>query len=410
MRHRYSAYLFLAVLPSVAAVVAGGIVSRHAWAELRTASWSWLGTVALNALQEDLADAVDSLAAAALPTPVNPDDPARERVSHGDTVSGLRPRGSGAEVMVLAGPRPGDPPGSLRYASAPLPAAPLAVAQAAASRLTVYLNGRRVLATRDSLGPDTLPRQTLLALSAAPGGLALTGERGGAMVALDHPPGLPPSVVVMVGPIHLPGPALPLSLLLVTGLLFLFAGLVGWIPFRAPKEGAEGRRWSMLVVTLVPVLTALGFLVQTDRLFHDAARTEATNDLTRTLAVASARKVGGSPARIRELTGFHATRVREGQIEETTLPARPAELAALSPPSPSFTSSGAVDTPEGPSFFVAHQIEEGAFVVVSARRADHRTRAFRRTMLTVAGGLVAWLLIAGWMAGVGVGRSADAPG
>lgn len=410
MRRLYSAYLLLSVLPSLAAVVAGVIVSRHAWAELRTASSSWVGTVALNAFQEDLARAVDSLAAAAVPTPVHPDDPAWDRVSQGGRVSGLRPRGSSAEVMVLTGPGPGDPPGSLRYASAPLPTAPVAVAQAMESRLTFYLNGRRVLETGDSPGPDTLPRQTLLALSAARAGLALTDGTGGAMVALDHPPGLPPSVVVTVGPSTRPGAIPPPPLLLVVGLLFLTAGLAGRTLMRAPRGGSQRGRWSMVVVALVPVLTALGFLVQADRLFRGAERTESINELRRTLAVADARRVGSSPDRIRDLTGFHATLVDGGRIEKTTLAEPSAQLAALPPPPPSSTSSGVVDTPAGPSLFVARQLEGGALLVVSHLRADHGSRAFRRTMLTVGGVLVAWLLAGGWMAGIGARRSGDAPG
>jgi len=397
--------MIVVVLPSMGAVTAGALVNRRAWTELRTASSAWVGTVALNALQEDLVVAVDSLAAAALPTPVAPEDPAWARGSGGDTVSALRPRGSGAEVMVLTAPRPGDPPGSLRFAGAPLPVAPLTIAQVTASRLTLYLNGRRALATPDPIGPDTLPRETLLALSAAPGGLAMAGGNGGALVALDRPPGLPPSVAVMVEPVSPSGPSLPLPLLLVVGLLFVFACLAGWIQLGGDAEVGRDRRRSVLVVAAVPILAAFGFLVQADRSFEAAARTGATRDLARALAVARVRNVADSAALVHELTGFHATRIRDGHVEETTLAGPPEALATLPSPPPSFTSSGTLATPDGTSFYAALRLQGGGFVVVSARRPDDRIDAFRKALLVVAGVLGAWLAVGGWMAGVGIRRS-----
>lgn len=397
----------MAVLPSVAAVAAGVVATQRAWGDMRSASWRWVGTMALNALQEDLVGMVDSLAAAAQPTQVDPQDPAWERVSRGETVSAMRPRESGAEVIVLTAAAPGDPPGSLRYAGAPLTEAPLAVARSAGSRLSLYLNGGRVLTTRDSLGPDTLSRETLVALSAAAHGLDLSGTDG-ALVALDHPVGLPSSVAVMVAPTTPPAPPVPLPLMLVAGLLFLFAAVAGWIQLGAAgtADGA-GRRGSILLVSLVPVLTALGFLVQSDRLFQDAARSGTTRDLTRALAVASARGVAHSPELIRELTGFQATRVRGGQVEETTLDEPLDALASLPAPPPSFTSAGTLATSEGPSLYVALRLPGRGLVVVSALTPDGRVRAFRRALLMVAGGLGAWLLVAGWMAGVGTAPAKD---
>lgn len=407
MKRRYLAYLVIAVLPSVAAVAAGAVATQRAWGAVGSASWSWVGTMALNAFQEDLVGMVDSLATAAQPTQVDPRDAAWERVSRGDTVSAMRPRASGAEVMVLRAAEPGDPPGSLRYAGAPLPDAPLVVARAAGSRLSLYLNGRRVLTTRDSLGPDTIPRETLVALSAATEGLDLD-DVDGALVALDRPVGLPPSVAVMVAPMTSPSPPIPLSLLLVVGLLFLFAAVAGWIQFGAGQTGTDsGRRRSLVLVSLVPVLTALGFLVQSDRLFQEAARSGLARNLTRALAASSARGVVGSPKDLHELTGFQATRVRNGQVEETTLSEPLGALAALPAPPPSFTSAGTLTTSDGPSVYAALRLSTGGFVVASAPRPADRIRAFRRTLLLVAGVLGAWLLVVGWMAGVGAGAPED---
>jgi hypothetical protein len=88
-------------------------------------------------------------------------------------------------------------------------------------------------------------------------------------------------------------------------------------------------------------------------------------------------------------------------VVESTLEGPLGGLEALQAPPPSFTSSGVVTTSEGPSLYVALRVSGGAFVVASTRRPDDRIRAFRRTLLTVAAILGAWLLVFGWMSGVG---------
>lgn len=399
MRRSYLTYLIVALIPSIAAVGAGAAAAGRAWADLRVTSSVRVGTMALNALQDDLARSVDSLTAAAQPTAVDTDDPAWVRVAAGDTVTGLRPRSSGVEVMVLLPGEIGDPPATLRYAGAPLPPAPLTVARAAGSRLSLYVNGRRVLATEDPPGPDTLPHETLVALAVSPRGLAWDGQAGVALTALDHPVGLPPSITVLVAPSTRPDAALPRWLLLVTGLLFLFAGLAGWIQLGATAEGHRGRA-SLLVVSLVPVLTALGFLAQTDHLFQRASHTASSRSLARGLAVASALGRSESVADVRSLTGFHATRVRDGEVQQTSLGEPVAGLAALPPPPPSFTTAGAVVTSEGPSEYVALRLRGGDVMVTSMRRADARTAAFRRRLTVIAAVLGAWLLAIGWIAGL----------
>lgn len=401
MRRSYLAYLIVAVLPAIAAVTGGVVATHGAVAGVRVASWAWVGTTALNAFQEDLVGAVDSLAAVAQPTPVNPEDPAWGRVADGRVVSALRPVAGGAEVIVLTGHREGDPEGSLRYAGAPIPLSPAQVAAAAGARLSLYLNGRRAQATSDSLGPDSLPRQTLVALSDASGTLTLLGPERGALVALDPRPGLPPSVAVMVGPAAPPVPAVPTALLLVAGLLFLFSCLAGWIQLGAPDRAPREKRLSILVVSLVPVLTAVGFLVQADRLFQETARTAATRDLARALAVSRVRGVTQSPAGVHDLTGFDATLVRGAEVQETTLGPPVEALAALPAPPSSFSSSGSVVTAKGPSHYVALRLSGGALIVATTPRAHGRITALRRTLLLSGGLMAAWLLVVGWMLGLG---------
>ena len=387
------------VLPSLGAVAVGGTALSHACSELRSASAAWVGTVSLNVLQEDLARSVDSLSAVATPTPVAADDPALERVSRGDRVTGFRNRGSSVEVMVLLPPAPGDPPGTLRYAGGAIPPGPLAVARTAGSRLSLYVNGRRALATPDSLGADSLPRGTLLALSATPGGLALEGGEGGALVALDHPAGLPPSVAVMVAPARPSGPPHPRPILLLVGLVFAFVSVAGWIQLGAPAEGRAPRRRSFVLLAILPVATAVGFLVEGEQRFREEVVDASYRDLTRGLAVADARGDLPSPARVRSLTGFEATRVTAGGVEGSTLPGPWDALAALPPPPPSFTSSGAVATGAGPALYVARRLAEGGFLVATAPRPDARLDALRRTLLLVGAALGVWLLVAGWMLG-----------
>jgi len=400
VRRSYLTYIIVALVPSIAAAGTGAAAARRAWADLHVTSSVRVGTMALNALQDDLARSVDSLTATAQPTAVDTDDPAWVRVSAGDTVTGLRPRSSGVEVMVLLPGEMGDPPGTLRYAGAPLPPTPLIVARATGTRLSLYMNGRRVLATPDLPGPDTLPHETIEALAASPQRLAWDALAGVALTALDHPVGLTPSLTALVAPSTRPDAALPPSLLLVAGLLFLFGGLAGWIQLGASEGGHRGRA-SILVVSLVPVLTSLGFLARTDQLFQRASHAAASRSLARGLAVASALGRSESVADVRSLTGFHATRVRDGEVQQTSLGDPVDGLAALPSPPPSFTTAGAVVTSEGPSVYVALRLPGGDVMVTSMRRADARTAAFRRRLAMIAAVLGAWLLAIGWIAGIG---------
>jgi hypothetical protein len=215
------------------------------------------------------------------------------------------------------------------------------------------------------------------------------------------------SHAVLVAPPEPPGAPLPLPLLLVSGLLLLFAALAGWIQLAG--EGTRGRTLSVLLLSALPALTAWGFLVQADRLYREAADRAERRDLTRALAVARLRGVAGDPAAVHRLTGFHAWRVRGGEVADASVEGPAAAVASLPAPPSNFTSTGTVETPAGEARYVALRLAgDAGFTVAAAAPSRERTGRFSRDAAWAAAALAAWLLLAGAAAagrmGVSSGR------
>jgi len=198
---------------------------------------------------------------------------------------------------------------------------------------------------------------------------------------------------VVVAPSEPPGEPVPLPLLLVTGLVLLFASLAGWIQLAG--EPREGRMLSILLLSALPAVTAWAFLVQADRLYRKAADKSELRDLTRALAVASLRHVAGEPEAVHRLTGFHAWLVRDGAVAATSLEGPADAVAALPAPPPSFTATVPVATPEGDASYVALLLPEGGFTVTAVVPSPERTGRFSRNAAWAAAALAAWLLLAG---------------
>ncbi|MHB1193524.1 MAG: hypothetical protein ACYC6F_10805 [Longimicrobiales bacterium] len=204
---------------------------------------------------------------------------------------------------------------------------------------------------------------------------------------------------VVVAPAQPPAAPLPLPLLLVTGLLLLFAALAGWIQLSG--EPREGRVLSVLLLSALPAVTAWAFLIQADGHYRDAADEAERRDLTRALAVARLRDVEGDPHSVHRLTGFHAWRVRGGVVAAASVEGPAASVAALPAPPPSFTSTGTVATPEGESAYVALRLPDGGFTVAAVVPSPERTERFSRNAAWAAAALAAWLLLAGAVAAAG---------
>ncbi|NJD18608.1 MAG: hypothetical protein FIA95_04905 [Gemmatimonadetes bacterium] len=255
------------------------------------------------------------------------------------------------------------------------------VARAAGYRAALYVSGRLVASTDPPPAPPGVDGSILV-------------PAAGTGAAATH--------AVIVAPQEPAGRSLPLPLLLVTGLLFLFASLAGWIQLAARPAG--GRALSVLLLSALPALTAWGFLVQADRLHREAAEAAARRDLTRALAVARLRGVAGEPREVHRLTGYHAWRVRAGAVEAASLEGPAGAVAALPAPPPSFTSTGSLETPEGEAPYVALRLPGGGFTVAAEVPPSRRGERFSRNAARAALALAAWLLLAGAAAAAGKAR------
>lgn len=337
LRRTYLLYLLAVVLPAALAAAGGAALADRALRELRRDSQRHVAGMALKALEEDAAE-------------------------------GLLP--STAQV-----------------------------GRASGYRTALYADGRREAATEPPPGPETLAPE-LLAASSSPGGTTLrVPGTGGTEAVLVSGPGRRGSAgtyTVLVAPADPVGTLLPLPLVPVAGLLFLFASLAGWIQL-AGTHG--GRAASFLLLSAVPALTAWGLLVESDRLYRHAESEAERRDLSRALAVARLRDVEGEPERVHALTGFHAWRVRGGSVVSASLEGPAGAVAALPAPPPSFTSTGTVATPEGEAAYVALRLPDGGFTVAAARPSPERAHRFRNGAIRAAAALAGWLLLVGVAAG-----------
>lgn len=293
------------------------------------------------------------------------------------------------------------------------PRAPTSVARSTQYRIALYRDGRFWTGSEPPPGPQTVPAD--LPANPGSGEGVPAGEDPHRGVFLAAPPGTaPPSLVALAAPRNSAGPLVEGPVLLVMGLLLLFGALTGWIQLTR----RDVHRRSLLLggavgPALVPALAVLVFFIHLDRSFHQAADAAVGRDLARALAVAAAEGAADDPARVRTLTGFHATRVRDGRTEASSLRGALAEVAALPVPPSSFTSSGSVRTAEGPSVYVARRLDDGALLVATAPLPEARVAGFRKTLFLLGLVLAAWWTVAAtvawllsWLLGAG---SAEKP-
>lgn len=274
------------------------------------------------------------------------------------------------------------------------PRAPTMVGRTTGYGTTLYLDGGRWTGTEPLTGPEALPRE--VATRVGPGSGLSAGDDPSAGVWLARATGdAPPRLVARAAPRSPEDSLLALPVLLVMGLLLLFGALTGWI--QLARRDLHERRLALGGVVgpaLVPALATLVFFIHVDRSFQEAAYEMTARDLGRGLAVAAAAGVTGNPAEVRTLTGFHATRVRNGHAEASSLPGGMTAVAALPAPPSSFTSAGTVVTPEGPSAYVALRLEERAVLVATALLPENRVAELRRMLFLAGLFLAAWWTVA----------------
>jgi len=411
MRFRYLSFLLLVVAPCAAAAALAVRVADTSWRALRFESDARMARGVLASLEQDLGRTVDSLVLAAKPL-ASPDTgvPAVQRALRGDTVTAIVPARGGFDVSVMFGlpENPGVLPGAgdsyrIRYASGPLhESAVRTVEDATGYDAALFVNGKRWASgpgRPDHLAPTLLDR-----LSYPPHGEALSiGPVTGAVVPMDPRPGTLPAVAALVAPRN-PRPApVSLEVRLIVGLMLLFSALAGWIQLASPRAGAEKpdrahtpSAASVLLLGLVPALAALVLLSQVDASYRAAVRDTLVRDLARGMTLAQAQKALDSPTGIRMLTGFDATRVRNGRVASTTFPEAPlGELRALRPPPRAFPATGTVSTPHGPSLYLARRLDDGSAMIATVPWPGGELRKVRRTLVSTGGALVAWLAFVG---------------
>ena len=396
MRRPYLVYILTVVFPSAVTIAAGTHLADTVWRDVRIHSEARAARMSLLTLEHDLGATVSTLTLEAAPAPVTDSSGALEaRALAGDTANGLAVGRGGMEVRVALPPVPGDPPGTVRTAAAPLTTSAVQVGRTAGFGTALYLSGQRWLATTPPPGPEVLPESVLSAAARTPGGVSMGADGdGGTLVALGGgSPEADAAVAVLAQSSDPFTSPLPFPLLMVMGLLLLFAALAGWIQLTG--GGGQTTRSSLVLVSLVPALTAWGFLYHGGRLFHEALDGAERRDLTRALAVARARDLAADPSALHDLSGFHAYRVVDGAVTAASLQGPADGIARLPAPPPSFTSTGGVRTSEGLVSYVALRIPGSGFTVVTSPGSSELGERYDRQGTRLGLALAAWLLVVG---------------
>jgi hypothetical protein len=394
VKRPFLTFLVGVVVPCGIAMLVTANSASKAWSDLYLTSHTHVGRMVLSAFEEDLASAVSELATEVEPFPdADPSVPAIQRAMTGDTVTGLLRTTEGVELMVTFGDT------SLVFYGARVirPTAANQVARASGYEAAMYFNGGFWGGTESFSFPGTLDEAVLLEAASNRGGVRLPGAQA-VLQAASPRAGTPAPLAAMAAPRRPPEPSVERRAILVLALLLVFSCLVGWIQLARPPTSENPRRpgpWSIGILALVPALTATLFLVHLTRNFEVAAAEATIRDLTRGLAVAGARGSSESTFAVHSLTGFHSTLVRQGEILETTFASRPTEISGLPAPPPSFTTSGMVATPEGPSLYVALRRGEGTVMIATAPLPAVRVADFRQRCTNIGLALWVWLVLAG---------------
>lgn len=401
VKRPYLTYLLAAVVPSAVAAVVLVAAADDAWATRLEDSHRRVADMVLKVVDQELARTAEALLPAAAPVPeADPADPSVVRAMAGDTLTGYRPGASGLEVVVVLGGSDGGP---VRMAAGPVDPAHLhRLSGSTGYALASYVRGVRWAAAPEGTGPETLDERLLSRAGERQTGVQAPGGSGWVHA---HPgTGTPPALVALVAPPAPLQPAVERPVLLVVGLLLLFAVLAGWIQLVGPSPGGHTApsRASVGLLALLPGLVVLGLASHLDREFLRMDARATSRDLTRALSVAALRGAATNPEAVRNLTGFHAARIRSGVLLASTWPhGDVSRLAALPAPPPSFTATGSTETPDGEARYVALRLREGGFVVAAAPTPDPRYLDFHRRVrgvLWTLGGWFLFALTAAWMA------------
>lgn len=400
VRRPYLTFVSAVVAPSAVALLVAGWLASGAWTDLHRESHARVGRMALSSLEQEIGAGTQRLIARAERV-AEPDrgEEAVRRALRGDTVAGLGIVGREIRLSVVLGDP--DDPAAVRFGSATLvPTTPDRVGRATGYAVGLYLNGSSWASTEPAAGPERLPED---ALPPRREGTPLgEGREAPVAVGMEAPAGTSSPMVAVVRPLRPVVEAMPLPVLLVITLLLVFSALAGWIQLARPARsgvGAPAGRSAMLLLSFVPALTVLGFLVHLERTHREATRDALSRDLGRALALARSQGIVRSPQSVRAISDFHASRLRGGSVEETTYERTPEDLAHLPAPPPSFTSAGRMRGPDGLSVYAGSRLDDGSVMVVSAAIPMERAAALRVRLIAVGAALALWLLGVGVVTG-----------
>jgi hypothetical protein len=401
LRRPFLAFMILVVVPCAAAMLLTGRAAEEAAAALRRSADALVARMVLATVEADLDLLAQDLATGALPYPEpDPDLPAVRRALAGDTAVAAYWGAEGAELEVVFADGAESAPAEvtiLRSIGRLEPHSASQVARATGYRAAVYLDGR-LWGDAPSLEAPPALDEASLAAGSGPEGTILPVSPAGVLLSRPSQAGESTRLAALVSPGRAAPPAVEFRVAVVLGLLILFSTLAAWIQLAAPQGRPRRQAWTVVALALVPALTSAQFLVHISRGFEATATQALARDLTRGLAVARVRHSASSMADLRELTGFHATLVQRGGIEETTFESNPMEIEDLPSPPRGFTTSGAVETPEGPSLYVAVRTEPDIVLVATAPLPTARIASLGRHCLEIGAGLFVWLLLVGTVA------------
>ena len=272
-------------------------------------------------------------------------------------------------------------------------------------RTALYRNGTRWTGAPADFGPAVIPDELRGRLGPVEAVPAASDAEAGVWLARDVTAGGPPALAALSAPGEPDEALLEVPVLLVMALLLVFGALTGWIQLvRRDRHRLTPALSGIVAPALVPTLATLVFFIHVDRTLQD--RTEATlaQDLTRGLAVASALWEELEPRAVHTLTGFHASLVQDGRVEGSSFSGGLDALAALPSPPSSFTASGSVVTPDGPSVYLSRRTQGGAVLVLTTLPPEVQVAALRGTLFWMGLALGLWWMVVAVSAWLGSRR------
>ena len=376
-------FLLLVVLPlGLVASVGSVLVARSTESAVLDAR-ARMGGAAARMFRQDMAELAQALARDAQPI-ANPDleSPAIQAALRGDTVAALGSAGETLQLTVIIAdeiepPRTGRPLGSARIRGDAMPFQPSFLQTLEGNtgyRSAIYFRGKRTAVSRDGFGPETLSESQLARLGSEPGGTSIRwGESEGVLVPVTGAQEAAATVAVLVAPSGtaeirwgsralIATQAATLIVVLLVGWLILGRGPCEAVSAWPPPRGGVITSGILALILLGWVWTLLARMESTTR---EDVQELTSRELVRALSVAKADPARFSVTFVSEAWGFDATRVRDGQVEASSMETEADGLLLLPTPPPSFPISGEVSLGQEDHLYAGAELPDGSVLFVT---------------------------------------------